>query len=145
MFTFRRIAIAAAAAAAPLALIPATAVAAGSTSYHGVFTDVQFNQCRPAQPDHTTSGTWNVTIKANGAYVATYDIFLDGAHHVAYGVSGTTDPAKGHDLWQFHYTTAAGDLYVSYDGTTFTYAFPHGYTYPSLGIDHCRSVVYSGS
>lgn len=146
----RRTALSTAAAATIVAVAGAAspAVAADSgVNYRGTFDARTYDTCTKDGQDFTphvgdVTGSWRVNVHA-ATVTARFVIDVDGAPHVAY----TTQLARlADDTATFSATTktAAGDLVVRLEGSTFTYTispyadpFGEGFT--------CESVVYSGT
>ena len=88
MITTKRGVLAAAAALALPLLVPGPAWAAdrATTTYHGTFTAVNHGVCVPAVTEEpTVTGTWNAAVHGSSSVTLTFDIFVDGAHHVSFG------------------------------------------------------------
>jgi len=120
---------------------PATgSTAAGTSTYHGRFTSVTYT-CDEQTSSLPASGTWNVAITGKQVATATFNIFVGGVHHLAYGVPGQAVTTTGSG-WSFQFMTQAGLLVVSWDGASFRYAFPEGYSFGDLT---CAQVVYAGT
>ena len=120
---------------------PATgSTAAAASTYHGRFTSVTYT-CDGQTWSDPASGTWNVAITGKQVATATFNIFVNGVHHLAYGVPGQAVATTGAG-WSFAFMTQAGLLVVSWDGVNFQYAFPDGYSFGDLT---CTQVVYAGT
>jgi hypothetical protein len=133
--------ISAVATAALFALGTGSAGASGpAATYHGRFSQVSYD-CGGSTWSDPADGTWNVAINSKGLATSTFNIFVDGTHHVAYGVPATPVTVTGSG-WSFQFDTLAGTLVVSWNGATFRYDFPYGYSLNGLT---CSRVTYSGS
>ena len=123
MIARRLITIAAAGALGSLTM-PTTAGAAPADSYHGTFSQVVYTPEVGPQTSLDASGTWNVTIRADDIATATFNIFVAGRHHLAYGMpsQAVTRTTTG---WTFSFPTLAGQLTVTLSGSTLTYDIPN--------------------
>jgi hypothetical protein len=125
--------------AATTLLGTASPAAAGPvTSYHGVFTGVSYGSGAPVTP---ASGSWNVAWR-DGKVTATFNIFVDGTHHVAYGVPPkviTTSTTA--TSFSFLTGASANPLTVTITGDVMTYVIAP-YDYQGT---HYDVVTYSGT
>ncbi|HET6818647.1 MAG TPA: hypothetical protein VFH66_15575 [Mycobacteriales bacterium] len=135
--------IATAAAVAALAVTGVSAAPAAATpdqTFHGTFTQVVYTPETGPATTSPASGTWNVAIHHGTLATATFNIFVDGVHHLAYGV-----PRQAVDTstsgWAFSFPTLAGTLTVSLDGSTLSYDIPDYSYYGSSYAD----VTYFGT
>ncbi len=114
--------------------------AAGTTTYHGTFSGpVVYKGC--SSPTAIASGTWNVALHGSTDATVSFDIFVDGAHHVSFG--GTVPqiaPEKG-QTFAIQLETEAGPLTVTLNDRALTYRIA---PYNLFGIS-CKSVTYSGT
>lgn len=122
MFTKRCLAIAAAGAIGAFAL-PSAAGAAPADNYHGTFSQVVYTPEVGAPTSLDADGTWNVNIHQDVA-TATFNIFVAGKHHIAYGGPGL-QVTRTNSGWTFSFGTLAGQLTVTLDGSTLTYDIPN--------------------
>jgi hypothetical protein len=136
----------AALAALPLlaALAVPAAAAAAPTVYQGQFTDIRAEGCSPSEPDWQASGSWRFVDRGAMATVS-FNIFLDGRHHVAFGGALPQMEEKPMGaLAAVQFPTGAGLLTVSVFNDEMTYAFTDGYTALD-GSFTCESLTYVGS
>ena len=141
MTTIRR--LLATAAALPLAFLAPTAAGAATpsaTTYHGVFSGVEFVHCNQLTPVGDVSGTWNIIKRGDTDATVSINIFVDGKHHVSFGGPIQQTPVKGSTV-AVGMSTLAGQLTVSLTGEILTYTIPD-YGLPGLS---CKSVTYTGS
>lgn len=129
--------------AAVIALcVSASVAAAGTATYHGTFSGaVLYKGCGGPPPTAISSGTWNVALHDSTDATVSFDIFVDGGHHVSFG--GTVPqitPDKG-QVFAVQFETQAGTLTVSLSGQTLTYRIA---PYNLFGLS-CASVTYSGT
>jgi hypothetical protein len=136
----KRLSLASVVVASFLALA-ATAPAATTATYHGVFSGpVVYKGCSTVPPPAIATGRWSVALHGTTDATLTLAIFVNGDHHVSFG--GTfpqLTPKKG-QTFAVAIPTAAGPLVVSLTGQTFTYQIA---PYDAVGIT-CQSVTYSG-
>jgi len=135
----RRILALTAAATLGAFVIPASAEAAPAATDHGTFSEVIYTTAAGTQTTSPAAGTWNVAVHGSTVGTATFNIFVDGVHHLAYGIPGqqvTPTP----DGWTFNFPTLAGQLYVTLDGNTLTYDIPD-YSYEGTSL---ADVTYVG-
>lgn len=135
-----RIATAAAATAMVFAGMTGAATATPGQTFHGTFSQVVYTPDEGAPTTTPAAGTWNVSIRGATLATATFNIFVDGVHHLAYGVPGqlvSTTPSG----WTFNFPTLAGTLYVTLDGSTLSYDIPD-YSYNGASY---ADVTYVGS
>jgi hypothetical protein len=122
--------------------VAATASAAPTTTYHGIFSGpVVYTGCTSTPPTAIASGTWSVALHGTTDATVTVNIFVNGEHHVSFG--GTVPqvaPGNG-QTFAVAIPTLAGPLPVSLTGETFVYRIA---PYDLSGIT-CRSVTYSGT
>jgi hypothetical protein len=111
---------------------------AAATSQHGVFTGVRYGSNAALTP---ASGPWSVTWRGDKV-TATFNIFVDGAHHLAYGLppQSITTGAVGSS---FSFMTAASTnpLVVTVTGDQLTYRIA---PYDFGGV-HYDVVTYFGT
>lgn len=129
-------------AALPLTITGATATAAPPTTYDGVFDGpVVFDNCVPAQPAATASGSWSVTLHGRSAK-ADFDLWSNGEPHAVYTFPGMKqlDPPAG-TTFVLEGRMNVGTLTVTLtDAGAFTY-----HVEPFLGYDvTCDSLTYPG-
>lgn len=126
------------AAVAMALVIAAPALAAApAVTYHGVFSDsITYEGC---QAEGIASGTWNA-IASDEQAVVTFNILVDGKHHVAFAWKAPLVTADG-ERFAVEFETLAGHLRVSLAGDELTYRIaPY-----SLGDLSCDAVTYHGT
>ena len=109
-------------------------------TYHGVFTTVDHGICTPAVTEEpTVTGVWQAAVHGTKSVTVTVDMFVDGKHHVSFGVPVAQTRVDG--------TTFSADipigsmtLTVSLVGSTFSYKLV---PYDAFGYV-CDQVTYSG-
>lgn len=137
----RKLAILATTTAMTVGLLGAQGVAgaAPGQSYHGTFTSVTYTSEDGSVTTTPAGGNWNVALHDSTVGTATFNIFVNGVHHLAYGVPGqavtTTDTG-----WTFSFPTQAGVLEVTLSGNTLTYDIPD-YSLPGAAY---ADVTYTG-
>ena len=121
---------------------PLSASAAPATSYDGVFAgSIAYDKCAPNPGHDVTSGTWSVTLHGASAK-ATFDIYVNGAPHVAYTYPGMKTAAVSGTVFTAYGATQAGPLTITlFDDGDFTYVIAP-YSYDGLT---CQRVTYSGT
>lgn len=135
-----RMATAAAVTALAFSGIGGAASATPNQTFHGIFSHVVYTPETGAPTTASAAGTWNVAIHHGTVGTATFNLFVDGVHHLAYGLPGqvvTTTP----DGWTFSFPTLAGTLTVTLDGSTLSYDIPD-YSYDGVSY---ADVTYLGS
>jgi hypothetical protein len=118
-----------------------TAVAAPATTYHGVWDDVVYIKCIGSPPvtGAPASGTWNVSIRPDGLATATFNFFVNGEHHLAYGMANVPVKVDG-STWTIDLDTLAGRLHVYWTGSALAYVI-FDYRYEGRV---CNAVAYDG-
>jgi hypothetical protein len=125
--------------------LAAPAMAGGDVAtYHGVFSGaVDFKECTTPPPESAVaSGIWNVIVRGDQATVS-FNIFVDGAHHVSFGGPVSTIAASPGEAFAILIPTGAGPLRVSLTGTAFTYDIQPYDLSPWGGLT-CADVTYHG-
>jgi hypothetical protein len=118
--------------------IASPAAAAPATTYRGVFTGVTYGSGAGVTP---ASGTWNVAWR-DGKVTATFNLFVDGAHHVAYGLPPTViTPSPSGTSFSFLSGASANPLTVTISGDVMTYVIAP-YDYQGT---HYDVVTYTGT
>ncbi len=127
------------------ALVTPAVAAGGVATYHGVFSGpVEFEVCTTPPPEPAVaSGTWNVVVRGDQATVS-FNIFVDGRHHVSFGGPVTTTEAGPGETFAILIPTGAGPLRVSLAGTAFTYDIQPYDLSPWGGIT-CEDVTNHGT
>lgn len=121
MNTKRLLAMTATAAIASIIpMAPTVASAAPAETFHGTFTSVTYTPYVGEPTTVPASGTWNVSVRGSSMATATFNMFVNGVHHLAYGVPGLAVDVTGGG-WTFGFDTLAGPLVITLNGTTFTY------------------------
>lgn len=135
-----RLAVSAALIAGTALLWSAAPVAATSdaTVVHGVFTGVTYGTGADTTP---ASGNWSV-ITRDGKVTATFNIFVDGAHHLSYGVPPKAmEPGSTGSSFSFMTGASSNPLVVTITGDRMTYRLaPY-----ALGDQSYDVVTYYGT
>jgi hypothetical protein len=127
-------------AGAAVAGAAAPAAADAAITYQGTFTQVQYGSAGTPIP---ASGQWSV-VERNGKVTATFNIFVDGVHHLAYGVPPKAmDDGATATSFSFPIDPAVSThpLVVTISGGSMTYEMT-GYT---MGGSTYDVVTYSGT
>lgn len=135
-----RIAAAVAVTAFAFSGMSGSATATPGQTFHGTFNHVVYTPETGPVTTSPAAGTWNVAIHHGTLATATFNLFVDGVHHLAYGVPGQVVGSTPTG-WSFSFPTVAGTLCVTLDGNTLSYDIPD-YSY---GGSSYADVTYLGS
>ena len=128
--------------------LPASATGHPTATYHGSFTGpVVFLKggapCPGAPVGAVATGGWSLKDRDGKTAILSVNIFVNGAHHVAFGAALPVTVVDGATFAAGPLTTLAGDLRVWVAGDTFTYQIT---PYTALdGSYTCDSGTYTGS
>lgn len=134
-----RIATAVAATALVFSGMTGAATATPGQTFHGNFYQVVYTPEVGAPTTASAAGTWNVSIRGGEVGTSTFNMFVDGVHHLAYGVPGQAVSMTSGG-WTFSFPTLAGTLTVTLDGDTLSYDIPD-YSYNGSSY---ADVTYNG-
>ena len=134
----RLVTSAAVAVALPLGMTT-MASASPAATYHGTFTQVVYTPVHGSPTVKPAAGTWNVSVRGSSIGTATFNLFVDGVHHLAYGVPGQA-VTRTQTGWTFELPTLAGEFHVTLAGGTLTYDIPDY----SLNGTSYADVTYTG-